>query len=103
VASSVLMQKSKREGFGLTVTEGMWKSKPMIGGNAGGIRLQIEDGVSGFLVSSPEECAERIVALLRDDQLADNIGAAAHESVLRKFLLPRLAVDYLKVAREHAV
>ncbi len=101
VASSVLMQKSTREGFGLTVTEGMWKGKPMIGGDAGGIRLQIEDGVSGFLVSSPEECAERIVALFRDDELASHIGAAAHESVLRKFLLPRLALDYLKVAREH--
>jgi trehalose synthase len=101
VASSVLMQKSKREGFGLTVTEGMWKGKPVIGGNAGGIRLQIEDGVSGFLVSSPEECAERIVALLRDDELASHIGAAAHESVLQKFLLPRLALDYLKVAKAH--
>ena len=101
VASSVLMQKSKREGFGLTVTEGMWKSKPMIGGNAGGIRLQIEDGVSGFLVSSPEECAERLVSLLRDSDLASHIGAAAHESVLQKFLLPRLALDYLKVAKEH--
>lgn len=101
VASSVLMQKSRREGFGLTVTEGMWKGKPMIGGNAGGIRLQIEDGVSGFLVSSPEECAERIVALLLDDDLARSMGAAAHESVLRRFLLPRLAIDYLKVAKEH--
>ena len=101
VASSVLMQKSKREGFGLTVTEGMWKGKPMIGGDAGGIRIQIEDGVSGFLVSSPEECAERIVSLLRDDELANHMGAAAHESVLRRFLLPRLALDYLKVAREH--
>ena len=101
VASSVLMQKSRREGFGLTVTEGMWKGKPMIGGDAGGIRLQIEDGVSGFLVSSPEECAERIVGLMRDDELARSIGAAAHESVLRRFLLPRLAIDYLKVAREH--
>ena len=73
----------------------------MIGGDAGGIRLQIEDGVSGFLVSSPEECAERIVALFRDADLAVHIGAAAHESVLQKFLLPRLALDYLKVAKEH--
>ena len=102
VASSVLMQKSTREGFGLTVTEAMWKGKPMIGGNAGGIRLQIEDGVSGYLVSSPAECADRIVALMTDDSLADHIGAAAHESVMQRFLLPRLALDYLKVAREHA-
>ena len=102
VASSVLMQKSTREGFGLTVTEAMWKGKPMIGGNAGGIRLQIEDGVSGYLVSSPAECAERIVALLTDNSLAEGIGSAAHESVMQRFLLPRLALDYLKVAREHA-
>ena len=102
VASSVLVQKSTREGFGLTVTEAMWKGKPMIGGDAGGIRLQIEDGVSGYLVSSPAECADRIVTLMTDDSLADNIGAAAHESVMQRFLLPRLALDYLKVAREHA-
>jgi trehalose synthase len=101
VASSVLMQKSTREGFGLTVTEAMWKGKPMIGGDAGGIRLQIEDGVSGYLVSSPEECAERIVGLMTNDSLAENIGTAAHDSVLHRFLLPRLALDYLKVAKEH--
>ena len=102
VASSVLMQKSTREGFGLTVTEGMWKGKPMIGGDAGGIRIQIEDGVSGYLVSSPQECADRIVALMQDDSLASNIGAAAHDSVMQRFLLPRLALDYLKVAKKHA-
>ena len=102
VASSVLMQKSTREGFGLTVTEAMWKGKPMIGGDAGGIRIQIEDGVSGYLVSSPKECADRIVSLMTDEDLADHIGAAAHESVMQRFLLPRLALDYLKVAKEHA-
>jgi trehalose synthase len=102
VASSVLMQKSTREGFGLTVTEAMWKGKPMIGGDAGGIRIQIEDGVSGYLVSSPAECADRIVALMTDNSLAEGIGSAAHESVMQRFLLPRLALDYLKVAREHA-
>ena len=101
VASSVLMQKSTREGFGLTVTEGMWKGKPMIGGDAGGIRLQIEDGVSGYLVSSPKECADRIVSLMTNSVLADDIGSAAHDSVMRRFLLPRLALDYLKVAKEH--
>ena len=101
VASSVLMQKSTREGFGLTVTEAMWKGKPMIGGDAGGIRLQIEDGVSGYLVSSPDECADRIVTLMTDGNLAECIGTAAHDSVLRRFLLPRLALDYLRVAREH--
>lgn len=101
MASSVLVQKSTREGFGLTVTEGMWKGKPMIGGNAGGIRIQIDDGQNGYLVSSPQECASRIVTLLQDNDLASFIGAAGRASVRRRFLLPRLALDYLKVAREH--
>jgi trehalose synthase len=101
MASSVLVQKSTREGFGLTVTEGMWKGKPMIGGNAGGIRIQIDDGANGYLVSSPEECARRIVTLLQDNDLASYIGAAGRASVRRRFLLPRLALDYLKVAKAH--
>ncbi|MCH7736085.1 MAG: glycosyltransferase [Chloroflexi bacterium] len=101
VVSQVLMQKSTREGFGLTVTEGMWKGKPVIGGDAGGIRVQIDDGVSGFLVSSPEECAQRLVELLRDEALSARIGEAAKESVRQRFLLPRLALDYLTVARTH--
>ena len=102
VASLVLMQKSTREGFGLTVTEGMWKGTPMIGGNAGGIRVQIEDGASGYLVSSPEECAARLVKLLQNPGLRAKMGHAARESVRQRFLLPRLALDYLKVARAHA-
>ena len=101
MASSVLVQKSTREGFGLTVTEGMWKGKPMIGGDAGGIRIQIDDGANGYLVSSPQECARRIVTLLQDSELAALIGAAGRASVRRRFLLPRLALDYLKVARSH--
>ena len=98
VASMALLQKSTREGFGLTVTEGMWKGTPMIGGNVGGIRLQIEDGSSGYLVSSPEECARRIIELAEDDGQRARVGQAARESVRRRFLLPRLALDYLKVA-----
>jgi len=101
VASEVLIQKSTREGFGLTVTEGMWKGKPVIGGDAGGIRVQIKDGVSGFLVSSPEECAQRLVELLKDETLIARIGKAAKESVRQRFLLPRLALDYLTVAMTH--
>ena len=97
----MLIQKSTREGFGLTVTEGMWKGKPVIGGNAGGIRVQINDGVNGFLVSSPEECAQRLVELLQGEALRTRIGAAARESVRQRFLLPRLALDYLSTARAH--
>ena len=99
VASEVLIQKSTREGFGLTVTEAMWMGKPVIGGDAGGIRVQINDGVSGFLVSSAEECAQRLVELLQDPSLRVRIGEAAKESVRQRFLLPRLALDYLRTAR----
>jgi trehalose synthase len=99
-ASTVIVQKSIREGFGLTVTEAMWKGKPVIGGDCGGIRPQIEDGVTGFLVSSPEECAERIAQLLASPKKARAIGTAARESVRRRFLLPRLTLDYLKLFQD---
>ena len=102
VASQVVIQKSTREGFGLTVTEAMWKAKAVIGGNVGGIRIQIEDGISGYLVSSPEECAMRIVQLLRDPQLRTRLGEAGRESVRERFLMPRLVFDYLQVAKAHA-
>ncbi len=78
-----------------------WKGKPVIGGDAGGIRVQINNGVSGFLVSSPEECAQRLVELLKDETLIARIGKAAKESVRQQFLLPRLALDYLTVAMAH--
>jgi len=99
VASGVVLQKSTREGFGLTVTEAMWKGKPMIGGNVGGIRVQIEDGVNGFLVDSPEQCARRIVQVLEDPDLGARMGARARESVRQRFLLPRLVLDYLRVVK----
>ena len=99
-ASKVIIQKSTREGFGLTVTEAMWKGKALIGGNVGGIRKQIEDGVTGYLVDSPEQCGARIVELFRDDALNQRIGAAARDSVSRSYLLPRLTLDYLKAARD---
>ena len=102
VASQVVIQKSTREGFGLTVTEAMWKAKAVIGGNVGGIRTQIEDGISGYLVDSPEECARRLVQLLRDPQLRTRLGEAARENVRERFLMPRLAFDYLQVAKAHA-
>ena len=98
-ASTVLIQKSTREGFGLTVTEGMWKGRAVIGGNVGGIRTQIHDGETGYLVDSPEECAGRIVSLIKDPTQRARMGAAARENVRRNFLLPRLALDYLKAAR----
>ena len=99
-ASDVILQKSTKEGFGLTVSEAMWKAKPIIGGNVGGIKLQIENGKNGFLVSTPEEAAEKIVQLIKDPQLAEDLGKAAQETVRQKFLMPRLLKDYLKFFRE---
>src|SRR5881398_1550764 len=93
--AAVVLQKSLREGFGLTVAEAMWKRTPVIGGNVGGIRYQIDDGVNGYLVSSTEEAADRMVRLLRDEKLREKMGGKAHESVRQKFLLSRYVEQYL--------
>jgi trehalose synthase len=93
--AAVVLQKSIREGFGLTVAEAMWKGTPVIGGNVGGIRYQIDDGVNGFLVSSVEQAARRIVQLLQDNELRRRMGARARETVKEKFLLSRLLEQYL--------
>jgi trehalose synthase len=93
--AAVVLQKSIREGFGLTVAEAMWKGKAVIGGNTGGIRYQIEDGVNGFLVSSVEEAAERIVTLIRDENRRLLMGQKAQETVRRNFLLTRYLEQYL--------
>jgi trehalose synthase len=93
--AAVVLQKSIREGFGLTVAEAMWKGTPVIGGNAGGIRYQIEDGKNGFLVSSVKEAAERIVRLIKDRELNRAMGKRAKESVRKKFLLTGSVERYL--------
>ena len=94
--ADVILQKSLREGFGLTVAEALWKGTPVIGGNCGGIRLQIVDGQTGFLVDGVEECAQRLITLLGDKALAQNMGLAGKERVRHQFLLPRLLADYLE-------
>jgi trehalose synthase len=93
--AAVVLQKSIREGFGLTVAEAMWKGTPVIGGDTGGIRRQIEDGVNGFLVTSPQKAAERIVQLLNNEALRREMGKRAKESVRNRFLMIRLLEDYL--------
>src|SRR5947199_2046352 len=93
--AAVVLQKSLREGCGLTVAEAMWKGRPVIGGNAGGIRHQIEDGVNGFLVSSSEDAARRIVELLKDRRLRGRLGRKARDTVRRNFLLTRYLEQYL--------
>jgi trehalose synthase len=93
--AALVVQKSIREGFGLTVTEAMWKGTPVIGGNVGGIRHQIEDGVNGFLVSTVEDAAARIIQLIKNEKLKDEMGTRAKETVKKQFLLTRLLEQYL--------
>ncbi len=93
--ATVVLQKSIREGFGLTVAETMWEGTPVIGGNVGGICYQIEDGVNGFLVSSIEEAAERIAQVIKNKKLRERLGQRARETVRKRFLLTRLLEHYL--------
>jgi trehalose synthase len=93
--AAVVLQKSIREGFGLTVAEAMWKGAAVIGGNVGGIRYQIRNGVNGFLVSSVEEAAARMVQLIKDRKLRQRMGQKAKETVRKKFLLTRYLEQYL--------
>lgn len=98
--SDVLVQKSTREGFGLTVTEAIWKGRPFIGGNVGGIPLQIENGVSGYLVDTVEACAARAIDILKDPALGKALGRRGKEHVRKHFLMPRYLRDYLRVFTE---
>jgi trehalose synthase len=95
--SDVCLQKSIREGFGLTVTEALWKGRPTIGGNVGGIPLQIEDGESGFLVDSAEQCAQRCLEILADPELGKRLGRAGKEHARKEFLSPRLLRDWAEL------
>ena len=94
-ASTVVLQKSVREGFGLTVSEALWKRKPVIGGAVGGIKLQVIDGQTGFLVHSPEGAAHRISQLLGDRRLRERLGENGYQLVRQNFLLTRHVKDYL--------
>jgi trehalose synthase len=101
--STVLIQKSIREGFGLTVSEALWKRRPVVGSAVGGIKLQVIDGVTGFLVHSVEGAANRIAQLLRDRKLRENMGENGYQHVKQNFLLTRQVKDYLltMLALEH--
>jgi len=93
--ADIIIQKSTREGFGLTVTEGMWKGKPVIGGDVGGIRLQVVNHHTGFLVNTPEGAAHRIRYLLHHRERIEAMGTEARESVREHFLLTRHLREYL--------
>lgn len=99
-AAEIIVQKSLREGFGLTVSEGLWKSKPVIGGAVGGIGLQIQDGINGYLVKSVEDCAERVIELLEDPKKASRMGRAGRGHVKKYFLTTRYILDYLKLFKK---
>lgn len=94
-ASTIVIQKSLQEGFGLTVTEAMWKGKPVIGGNTGGIRLQVHNHHTGYLVETPQGAALRIRELLRNPKQCRRIGNTARKFVTENFLLTRHLREYL--------
>ena len=98
--ADVVIQKSTREGFGLTVSEALWKARPFIGGDVGGIPLQVAEGETGFLVSSPEQCAGRALEYLRDPELGRQLGRAGKEHVRTHFLTPRLLRDWLRIFKD---
>lgn len=100
--ADVIIQKSLREGFGLTVTEALWAGRPVIGTDVGGIPLQVEDGRSGYLISGPAEAAKRTAELIKNPQRAAAMGRYGHDSVKAKFLTPRLIRDDLKFMLELA-
>jgi trehalose synthase len=93
--STIVFQKSIKEGFGLTVSEALWKKKPVIGGAVGGIRLQILNGITGFLVHSPEGAAQRAMQLLANPELARRLGENGYLHVKQNFLITRHAKDYM--------
>ncbi|HBG82113.1 TPA: glycosyl transferase family 1 [candidate division CPR2 bacterium] len=96
-ASDVIIQKSIKEGFGLTVSEALYKETPVIGGNVGGIRKQIIEGEDGYLVGSIKECAIKIVELVSNPDLRLEMGKRGRKIARDRFLLPRLIRDELRV------
>jgi trehalose synthase len=96
-AATVVVQKSLKEGFGLTVAEAMWKGKPVIGGAVGGIPLQIVHGATGFLVHSVEGAAFRIRQFLNNPEMAKRMGEKGKDHIRQHFLITRQVRDYLSI------
>jgi trehalose synthase len=92
-----VVQKSTREGFGLVVAEALWKGRPVVGSRVGGIPLQVIDGQTGYLVSSVEECAEKILHLLQHPEELKRMGKRGREHVRQNFLITRYLRDYLQL------
>ena len=96
-ASNVIIQKSLREGFGLVITEALWKGKPVVAANVGGIPLQVDNRRTGYLVGDISECAERVIHLLKNSEIANKMGTSGKEYVRKNFLITRLLKDYLNL------
>ncbi len=99
-ASDLIVQKSIREGFGLVVSEALWKGTMVVAGNAGGIPMQMADGLSNYLVDSVEECAEKIIYLLQNPALARSLGQEGQGIITRNFLMSRLVRDELALIKK---
>lgn len=95
--SDVIVQKSIREGFGLTVAEALWKGIPVVATNVGGIPLQVIDGVTGYLIGSTQDAADRILSILRKPELGDKLGQRGKEHIRKNFLITRHLKQYLKM------
>ena len=95
--ADVVIQKSVREGFGLVVSEALWKGRPVVAGNVGGIPLQILYGKTGYLVNTTQECTNRVQYLLRNPAAADRMGEIGREHVREHFLITRYLRDYLAI------
>lgn len=93
--SSVILQRSTREGFGLTVTEAMWKHQPVVGTSVTGLRAQIIDGQNGYIADSTEACAARTLELIRDREMWRQLGEQAYERVRQNYLFPAMILQYL--------
>ncbi|HET9201205.1 MAG TPA: glycosyltransferase [Dehalococcoidia bacterium] len=96
-AATVIVQKSIKEGFGLTVSEALWKAKPVVAGRAGGIPLQVLPEETGYLVDNVEQCAQQILRLIQNPAEARRLGEAGREHVRRNFLNTRYLADYLRI------
>jgi len=101
-ACDVVIQKSIKEGFGLVVSEALWKAKPVVAGRAGGIKLQMSGKLGDFLIDSTKEAAEKTLQFLESPQIMQEYGALGRENVRKKFLMPRYIKQELSLIAELA-
>ncbi len=102
-ASDVVIQKSLKEGFGLTVSEALWKETPVVASNVGGISLQVRHGFNGYLANTPEDCAKAVCKLLHNPKLAKEMGRNGREFVKENFLITRQLLDYVRILKKQLV